>query len=704
VTDAILYIDLESRSAADLRKTGAHKYWEHETTDLWCACWALGDGEVQDWTPDMPCPPDIAAHVSAGGIVSGWNVGFEKLGWEHRLGPKYGWPVPEREQYRDTAAYAAAMSLPRALGHAAAALGTAAQKDDEGYRLMMRMAKPRKPRKDEDPDALLWWDDDERLQRLIRYCRDDVRTEREIRKALIPLSPAEQAVWEFDNRMNDRGVRIDLDMVRALQRIADKAKTGLDKRMKEITTGEITACSQVSALAGWVGAEMCMKVESLDKNALAALLALDDLPAHVREALELRKEYAKTSTAKLNAMLACTGEDDRARGLHLYHGAGTGRWAGKLIQTQNMPRGGNVIKDPDKAASIMLRGNPDIVDMIYGSPLTAVSDMLRSCLVASPGHRLLAADYSSIEGRVTAWVAGEDWKLAAFVANDEGRGPGMYEINAASIFNMPVEKIGKKSQERQTGKASELALGFGGGVLAYHSMAGIYGIDMAPVYPVLCSSTEPEIAERAHDRYEECLKRGDTGTDLMSREAWIASEMTKVKWRNKHPATVALWKGLEEAAFDAVMTPGTVASYGRIKYVVQRGFLWCMLPSGRCLAYGAPKIQDRKTPWGDTKAAVTAMTVDSVTKVWKRVALYGGLLTENVVQAIARDLMAHGMLTAEAAGYPIVLTVHDEGVADVPNGHGSLREFEQLLCDLPPWAAGLPVVAEGYEALRYKKD
>jgi DNA polymerase len=314
----------------------------------------------------------------------------------------------------------------------------------------------------------------------------------------------------------------------------------------------------------------------------------------------------------------------------------------------------------------------------------------------------MAADYSSIEGRVTAWLAGEEWKLEAFRLNDRGEGPGMYELTASGIFNTAVEKVTK--DQRQVGKASELALGFGGGVMAYHAMAQVYGVDMAPVWPILSATAETEILDAAEARYDECLQRGDTGTDVLSREAWLASEATKVLWRQRHPATVQLWRGLEDAAVEAVANPGTIATYGRISYVVRRGFLWCRLPSGRCLAYGMPRIEDRKTPWGDTKPSVTALGVNSVTKRWERSALYGGLLTENCVQAIARDLMANGMLRAEDAGYPLVMTVHDEAVADVPDEFGTLSEFEDLLCDLPPWAEGIPLVASGYESPCYKKD
>lgn len=725
----VLSIDVETRSAADLRKTGAARYFEDETADVLCAAWALGDGPVHTWRRGDPCPPEVREHILAGLPVAGWNVTFEMLAFKHVLGPCYGWPVPALEQYIDSMAQAAAMSLPQALGNAAQALGLEEQKDKEGARLIRKFSVPRRVRKS-DPGPGIYWnepeDDPADFQKFVDYCANDVIVERKIRETLVPLSADEGAVFTLTLKMNDRGVALDMPLIEALLKITDTAKARLDYEMALTTNWEVTACSQVSNLVAWLKASD-VPAESLAKNAIEDLLA-SDLPEAARTAVELRKEAAKTSTAKLVAMQNAVCGDGRVRGLHLYHGASTGRWSGRLVQAQNMPRGTGTVKNPERARADFLHADADWIETMHGRPMYAVSDMLRSCLVASPGNRLLAADYSSIEGRVTAWVAGEQWKLDAFIANDEGRGAGMYELAAAGIFNVPVEVVDKG--QRQVGKASELALGFGGGVLAYYAMAGVYGIDMAPVYPILLQTSEDVVMERAGARYEECLKRGDTGTDVMTREAWIASEVTKVLWRARHPSTVALWRGLEDAAFRAVEStivyeeklvdtvsggkklvrvatdtkPGSIQTYGPISYLVKRGFLWCRLPSGRCLAYGNPKIQDRKTPWGDTKAAITALGVNSLTKKWERFALYGGLATENVVQAIARDLMANGMLKAEAAGYPIVMTVHDEAVADVPEEFGSLAEFESRLCDLPAWAAGIPLVASGYEAHAYKKD
>lgn len=699
----ILSLDLETRSAADLKKTGAYRYFEDATADVLCAALALDDGPVLTWRRGDPPPALWQQHVSSGGTVSAHNAAFEYWALLLILGPRYGWAVPEIAQVRDTMAQAAAMSIPQALDGAARAMGLDEQKDKDGMRLIRKFSMPRKARKGEVPGRLYWTepeDDPADFDRMVKYCAQDVEVERALRKLLVPLSDAEQDVWVFNHVMNTRGVRIDLDLVNALQKIAEQAKERLDREMAVATGYEITACSQVAALTRWLQAQG-VPADKLNKNAIEELLA-DELPPAARRAVEIRKEAAKTSTAKLTSMLNCASGDGRVRGLHQYHGAGTGRWAGRLVQTQNMPRGTGTIKDPEGAVDVMLRGDAAWTDLIYGKPMSAVSDMLRSCLVASPGHRLLAADFSSIEGRVTAWVAGEDDEIEAYKANDAGTGAGIYEIAAGGIFNTDPFSVSK--QQRQVGKAASLALGFGGGVLAFNSMARIYSIDMAPVFPILREAAEPEVFDRATERYEECAERQDTGTDLMTREAWIASEITKVQWRARHPSTVALWAGLEEAARQAVQMTGSISSYGPISYIVRRGFLWCRLPSGRCLAYGAPKIEDRKTPWGATKPSVTALGVNSKTKKWERFALYGGLATENVVQAIARDLMAHGMLMAEAAGYPIVMTVHDEAVADTPAGQGTLAEFERLLCDSPPWATGLPVVASGYESLRYKKD
>jgi DNA polymerase len=699
----ILSIDVESRAVTDLIKCGAHAYWECDHADVLCAAWRMDDGQHGRWTRGQLVPAPVKAHIEAGGIVSAYNANFERLAFLNVLGPRYGWPVPRLEQWDDTAAMAAAMGLPRALGMAAAAMGLSVQKDDAGKRLIRKFSIPRKARKGEAPGRLYWnepEDHPEDFDAFIRYCCVDVEVERALREVLVPLSEAETAVWRFDARMNDRGIRLDRALVEAMLKIVEQAKGKLDRAIAEATGWEVTAASQVSALTAWL-VSRGVPAESLAKDLLDELLALTDLPHDARAVIQIRKEAAKASTAKLGKMLQQVQRDSRVRGQVLYHGAGTGRWTGKGIQVQNLPRGSGVVKNPDTAAKHMLGGSADIVDLLYGAPMSAVSDMLRACFTASPGRRLIAADYSAIEGRITAWVAGEEWKIEAFRTYDRGEGEEAYKIAAAGIFAIPPSDVTDK--QRQVGKTSELALGFSGGVPSFYAFARIYRVDMTEAYEPLCRTADPETAEKAHESHARWSEEGLLATDVMKPKAWIASELTKVLWRRNHPATVALWSGLLEAANAAAADPGSVHSYGKTAFTVRRNFLWMRLPSGRCIAYGSPKVKDVETPWKESRPALTVLGVDSVTKKWARFPLTPQVLTNNLVQGLARDLMANGMLNADKAGYPIVLTVHDEAVADVEEGFGSLAEFERLLCEKPAWAEGLPLVADGWEGYRYRK-
>lgn len=722
MTDFI-FLDIETRSTVNLRARpapGAYRYFECEHARVLCASWAINDDPVQSIGAEMECPSELAYAIKHGLRVSGWNCGgFEKIAFKTLLGPVNDWPVPRDDQWDDTMAQAAAMALPLALGMCAEVLDIDEQKDKEGTRLINRFSKPRRVLKADlargvKPGAILWnepEDSPEDFQKFRNYCDTDVEVERAIKRKLVPLSDTERAVWLLDQKINERGIFLDRELVDSLEEIAATTKAALDKKMEAATNGEITACSQASALTAWVNDE-CRRhdgipfgdtIDGVSADEVGAALKRTDLPAHVREALELRQMAAKTSTAKLDSMKATVCRDGRIKGTKQYHGASTGRWAGRLTQVDNMPRGTGTIKDPDRARRWLVKRDPELIQMLYGNPLYAVSDCLRACFTASPGNHLMVADYSSIEGRVTAWLAGEAWKLEMFRKNDRKEGPGAYETTAASIFNVPVETITKDSPLRQQGKAGELAFGFAGGVMSFVNFAGD---KVAAAYEPVRESADPEIFEKAVESHERWSESGLFGTDMLSREAWIAAEVIKVSWRLKHPATVRLWDELENCIFAAIRDPGTIASYGNVSYLVRRGFLWCRLPSGRCLAYGSPRIGDTKTPWGsDSKfiSVVGMKTIKGNQQKWMRYALNKSIIIENVVQATARDLLVHGLLNLDAAGYPLILHVHDEAVADVPKDFGSLAEFEALLCDLPDWAEGLPLVAEGYTAHSYRK-
>jgi len=666
----VLHIDLETRSTVDLRKAGVHAYARHPDTDIWCACYAVDDGPVQVWQPGDPVPDAVHWAVPGRWVLCAHNAQFERVMWETLLGPRYGWRVPPLDLWHCTAAMAAAMALPRSLDGAAGALGLPIRKDKEGAGLMMRMARPRKVHAD---GRLEWWDVPERIERLVAYCTQDVLVERELHKRLRRLCDTEQRVYRLDQVINDRGVALDLDLIDAARDVTDAALDRLNARLRSVTGGAVTAATKAADLTRWLVAQG-VDTDSVAKPAVRDMLADAALPAPARAALDIRQEAAKSSTAKLKAMQACVCPDGRARGLLLYHGAGTGRWAGRLVQPQNFPRG--TVKGVADAIPTVLDGDLDTLEMLFAPPLDVISSLLRSCLIAAPGHDLIAADYSNIEGRVTAWLAGEAWKVQAFRDFDAGTGRDIYLLGAERILTLlgrpPAAPLTKDCPERQGyGKVPELALGFQGGVGAFQSMAAIYNVQV----------TDEE------------------------------ADQIKVAWREAHPAIVALWRGLEDAAFKAVRRPGVITSAAerRIRFRVKGGFLWMVLPSGRPLAYAAPRIEPKVMPWADrhgepvVKDVVSFMGEDRTTRQWCRQYGYGGLWTENAVQAIARDLLAGAMLALEAAGYPVVLTVHDEIVAEVPDAFGDLPAFEDIMCRLPAWATGLPVTAEGWRGKRYRK-
>ncbi len=345
-----------------------------------------------------------------------------------------------------------------------------------------------------------------------------------------------------------------------------------------------------------------------------------------------------------------------------------------------------------------------------GRPLHLLADATRSFIWAAPGHRLIDIDYSSIEGRMAAWFAGEDWKLEAFRALDRGEGHGIYELAAAGIYGIPIEAVTK--QHRPTGKVAELSCQYQTGAGGIRKFARQNKVKLPTLYPALWASASEETQERADKRYAERVKAHDANAEVLGREGWIAAELIKLGWRGRHPAIVGAWKLLEDAAIAAVAEPGTIAAAMGVKYVVRHGFLWCLLPSGRALAYGRPKMEQTEAPWADKtlepkarekKLSLTVRGTDAQTEKWIRFPIYGGSLFNNVVQGSARDILVHGMFSAEAAGYPIVLHTHDEMAAELPFGTGSADELARIANDLPPWAAGLPMTADGWEGKRYKK-
>jgi DNA polymerase len=552
-------IDFETRAKVDLKKHGAAVYFECPHFRPLLASCRIQRGPMRRWRWGEPCPADLRAAIEEGLILSAHNAAFE-IGVLHWLAEHASWPSIPLTQFRCTAATAAAMALPRSLGDLGAALGLDVQKDKEGAALIRFFCMPRKPTKDEDPNGVYWNEPEdypEKFERFHVYCDRDVDTECAADDRLVPLSDSEQELWVIDQEINQRGIRIDRRSARAALRLAEKAKKGLDAQMKDATGGAVTACSQVAKLVEWVSSQGVV-LDSLAKAEITDLLELDDVPANVRRALELRQEAAKTSVSKLKSLLDRTSADGRMRGSFLFCGAATRRWSSVGANVANLPRPraiyGALQENHQLDLGVLFEAfrqeSPEYLLMLYGEdlgrPLHLISDSLRSFIWAAPGHELVQADFTGIEGAVAAWGADERWKVQALheiIADPKL--PDMYRRTAAAIMNTTTDVITRKHPMRQgIGKPGELAFGFGGGVMAFVAFAKGYGVKVDPLFQPIWDAADEERRAKAVKRYESVLKRGKEGTTLLSREGWLACEITKVGWRASNPKIAAAWHAL----------------------------------------------------------------------------------------------------------------------------------------------------------------
>ena len=735
-----LSIDIETYSSVDLSEAGVYRYTEAPDFEVLLIGYSLDGGpvEVVDFTIGRLSSDEIFDFMTfiewlqdPGITKTAWNANFERT----CLAAALGMEMPP-EQWSDTMILAMEMGLPGSLAAAGMALGLPEEqlKDPVGKSLIQYFSKPCKPTKSNGGRTRnLPQHDPDKWALYIGYNRQDVVTEMAIRSKLKPLADSEQQLWCLDQRMNDHGVRIDLPMVREIVRFDEQNRAKLQEEAVRITG--LQNPNSLQQLKGWLS-DQGVPVEQLRKDDLDRLLS-EDLPDNVRQVLTIRKALGKTSVKKYGAMLAATCEDSRLRGILQFYGANrSGRWAGRIVQTHNLAK--NFLPDLDLARSLAAAGDFDTMETLYGEPSFVFSELIRTAFIPSEGCRFVVSDFSAIEARVVAWLAGEEWVLDAF-----RNGEDIYCKTASMMYHVPVVKHGENGHLRQKGKVAVLACGYQGGVGAMRAM--------------------------------------DKGGTIPDEELQSVVD----QWRAANPKIVKLWRIYEKAARTAIVEKRTVKVAKGVMFSYESGNLFIRLPGGRRLCYWGAKIKDFEVPiresggrskylvyarprldaeeqergftgtWelvGETTAASEAHAVNNVryntigctsqylpietsghwekfidwkavkatkrlesrlvymgvnqeTKQWGLAETYGGKLVENVVQATARDCLAEAMTRVAAMGYQIVMHVHDEMIVDVPmEDTDALQRINAAMGAPIEWAPGLPLRGDGYECDFYKKD
>ena len=711
-----------SPQARGLSVVGLWVYAEHPTTEVLTFSYDLRDGRgVRRWRPGLPPPSDLFAYLATGGAVEAHNVMFERVIWEKVCVPRYGWPPLDPAQPRCSMAKAHAWAIPGALGKIGDALNLPVKKDPDGDRLIKLLCVPQTPTKKQPKLRLRREDAPEEFQRLDAYCDRDVETEAVASHTIPDLPQHELRYWRADQAINHRGVAVNRAAINDCIAVLEQAYELYGAELQEITGG--IKVTELAQLQGWLSARG-VRMASMDADAIEAALA-GPLPPPARRVLEIRAAIGSASVKKLYAMANQVAADDRLHNLIVYHGARTGRPTGEGPQPLNLPKAGPALRwcgDVDcgrpyaaaacgcpwcgadaafstpsgwKAAAVphvlevMAHRSLHLVEHYFGNAVLCIAGCVRGLFVSAPGHDLICSDYSAIEAVVTAALAGEQWRIDTI-----REGTCIYLASASRITGTPVEEYlahkrqhGEHHPDRQKiGKPAELGLGFGGWLGAWRQ-----------------------------------FDESDTFTDDEVKRNILA-------WRDASPAIVEFWGGqrrkvvdpytgrwewrdelygLEGAAIRAVQYPGPAVDFRGIRYQVTGDVLYCTLPSGRRLSYHQPRLGQSDRRPGELQ--ITFMTHNKNPKMgpmgWVRMQTYGGRLCENVVQATASDILRYASIALEEAGYPIVLHVYDEIVSEVPEGWGSIEEFERIMATLPDWAAGWPIrAAGGWRGKYYRKE
>lgn len=652
-------VDIETYSSIDLLKSGVYHYVEAPDFSILLIGYSIDGGEVKvcdvtkaeegDMTESYKLHEFKNALADPKCIKSAFNANFERTCLAKWLGAK----MPP-EEWRCTMVKCLTMGLPGSLAGAGIALGLPEDKlkDPKGKALIQYFSKPCKAtRTNGGRTRNLPAHDPDKWALYIEYNRQDVVTEMAIADLLkeYDIPDSEQSLWSLDQRMNDRGVRIDVDMVEKIVAYDAKAKEVLLQEAQELTG--LSNPNSLAQLKGWL-AERGVEMKSVTKDTIADVLA-GHCPDNVRRVLEIRQALGKTSTAKYSTMLGATCDDGRLRGVLQFYGANrSGRWAGRLVQVHNLAR--NSIEDLDLARELAVSGDFETMETLYGETSFIFSELVRTAFIASEGRRFVVSDFSAIEARVISWIAGEEWRLEAFRS-----GKDIYCETASQMYKVPVVKHGVNGELRQKGKVAELACGYQGRVGA--------------------------------------MKRMDRSGSIPDDELQSVVD----SWRSANPNICKLWRTCEQAVRVAIAECRPVRIKNGIVFTYKNGNLFIQLPGGRKLCYWGARLEEAE----DGREHIYYMGVNQETKAWGWTETYGGKIVENIVQATARDCLAVAMQRVSALGYEIVMHVHDEMIVDVPKGDlKALDVINDCMAQPIDWAPGLPLKGDGYETEFYKKD
>ena len=709
------FIKPGSSDSAGLQLVGSAVYAEHPSTEVLCMAYKFSDrGGVYVWEPNMSLPQDLMSWAYNGGLIEAWNCAFERQIWEKVCVPRYGFQRVKLNQWRDAAAKARAYALPSKLAKVGEVISAKVTKDKGGVRLINKFSIPRTPTAKDNRIRITFADDTIDAEAMRKYNAIDVLSEIEISNACPELNEFETRFWLCDQAINARGVQIDLTTINNAIELVEQYLDIYTDELCSITEGTIKSVNQTEKLRKWCN-QQGASLDNLRAETIEKVLQENTLPGVVLRALKIRQLAGSAAVKKLYAMKYQACSDGRLRELFIYHKARTGRAAGEGPQPQNLPNSGPMVRrctecgfysDADVSLCICCLNSAtgdisekfnshaaeaviacinsrryDVLDTAYPDPLEAIGASLRSMFIAAPGHELICSDYSAIEAVVLAAIAGEEWRLNVFRTHGK-----IYEMSAAKITGMPFDEFesyykttGTHHEYRnKVGKVAELASGYGGWLGAWKQF----------------------------------------GADKFFNEDEIKRHI--IAWRNASPAIVEFWGGqerhfkpelygIEGTVIKAIQTPNTHFEYKNIGYFYDSrcDVLLCCLPSSRMIAYHKPRLEPAELPRRGLKISYEGWNTNPKNgqmNAWIRMHTYGGKLVENIVQAIARDILANAIVNLEIAGYPIVLHVHDEIVAEIQRGFGSLQEFERIMSTMPHWAVNWPIVAKGgWRGERYRK-